>query len=95
MTYLDQLKNMLNFQNPLSLFGAASGFGSNLYGSRMGGTKVVGQSTTDQGWGQPLGQILGGVGGFMSGVPGVAGMFKSAPSFAGQTASLAGTGWGV
>ena len=75
MTYLDQLKNLLNFQNPLSLFGAASGFGSNLYGSRMSGTRVVGQTSTSQGWGQPVGQMLGGVGGFMGGIPGVAGSF--------------------
>ncbi len=64
MSYMDTLKNLKTFQNPLSLANALSGFGTNLYTARFnkGTTTTSGGGTSAAG----LGGLLGGAGGFMT-----------------------------
>lgn len=81
--YLDSLKQQRSFANPLAFASFAGGMGSNLYGSRMGGRKVIGSQETGADLGG-IGQLLGGVGGLI----GSSGTATSAGS------GLAGLPWG-
>ena len=66
MTYLDTLKQLKTFQNPMSLAGGISGFGLGLYTPRFskGTTVQTGGGTSAAG----LGGLLQGGGGFLSGI---------------------------
>lgn len=68
VSYLDALKQQRSFANPLAFANFAGGLGASLYGSRMGGTRVTGQMTSDTGVIPGLADLAGGVGGLLTGL---------------------------
>ena len=66
--YLDSLKQQRSFANPLAFGSFAGGLGASLYGSRLGATKVIGEQTTGGNFLGGIGSLLGGAGGFMTGL---------------------------
>jgi hypothetical protein len=70
--YLDALKQQRSFSNPLAFANFAGGLGANLYGSRIGGRRVLeGASSSDTGTVPGIMSLMKGVGaagaGFMTG----------------------------
>ena len=69
VSYLDALKQQRSFANPLAFAQFAGGLGANLYGSRIGGRRVLsGESSSDTGTIPGIASLLGGAGGFMTGL---------------------------
>lgn len=88
--YGDARRQLLNFQNPLALMSGIGGLGANLYGSRMGGRRVLsGASSSDTGtipgiMGLP-GSVGGGIAGLgaMGGIRGIGSKIMGIPTVGG------------
>lgn len=75
VSYLDALKQQRSFANPMAFANFAGGLGANLYGSRMGGRRVLsGEYSSDKGTIPGIMGLAGSIGGGIAGLGAMGGL---------------------